>query len=323
MKNRDYFISENNFSTLMDNTVVPFLAKIKTDGYFEALDGKKIHYVTYLTENAKADIVICHGFTESHEKFVEMAYYFVNMGYNVYVIEHRGHGHSHRHNTDPQVVHIKYFGQYVDDLHSFIKKVVRAQGSKLPLYIYSHSMGGAVAVQYMQTHHGVFDKAILSSPMIKARTAGIPEGIARFATRAFILFGKEKEKVIGYRGFDPTRTYEDGNDTSEARYEYYLSKRKENECYRTAAPSYRWVNEAIHVSKLNLDKKRNDNITIPVLLCQPEEDSTVVSEMEDVFIKQVKNGRLVRFTGCRHTIYNSIDTTLREYLDTIEDFLCE
>lgn len=320
---RDYFISEENFSTLMETVAVPFLEGIKTDAYFEALDGKKIHYVSYRPENPRANIVICHGFTESAEKFLEMSYYFVKMGFNVYAPDHRGHGLSHRHNDDLQIVHIKNFSQYVDDLHTFTKKTVMKECPGLPMYIYSHSMGGAVTVQYLQTHPEVFSKAILSAPMIKARTAGIPEGIARFASRTFILFGKEKNKVVGYKTFNPLRTYEESHDTSKARFDYYQKKRVENTHLQTSAPSYRWVNEAIHVSHLNLDPKRNEKITAKVLLCQPEEDSSVISEMEDVFIKQVRNGRLVKFTDCRHEIYMSIDKTVEEYLDTIESFLAE
>ena len=44
-------------------------------------------------------------------------------------------------------------------------------------------------------------------------------------------------------------------------------------------------------------------------------------EAEDEFIKLVKDGKLVKFRDCRHEIYNSIDPTVQEYLDTIEDFL--
>lgn len=322
-ENRGYFISENEFAAKMKGTVEPYLDERAEDGFFDALDGKKIHYVYYKAEAPKGNIAIAHGFTESAEKFREMCWYFLNMGLNVFIVDHRGHGLSHRHNDNPEVVHIKYFDQYVDDLETLVKKIIKPLHPSLPLYLYSHSMGGAIAVQHLQKYPGVFEKAILSAPMIKAKTAGIPEGIARFVTRAFILCGKEKEKVIGYKGFNPERTYEESHDTSKARFDYYQKKRVENRHLQTAAPSYRWVNEAIKVSSLNLSEERNKRITAKVLLCQPEEDSSVVSELQDVFIKQVKNGTLLRFTQCKHEIYNSVDNTVLEYLDAIESFLFE
>ncbi len=318
---RDYFISENGFAQAMKTTVEPYLKEISEDGFFDALDGKKIHYIFYKAENPQGNIVIAHGFTESTEKFLEMCYYFNKMNLNVFIVDHRGHGLSYRHNSDKEVVHINYFDQYVEDLHMFVENVVKKKALGLPLYLYSHSMGGAISVQHLQKYPGVFEKVILSSPMIQAKTAGIPPAIAAFATKLFILLGKEKEKVIGYKGFNPEKTYEDGNDTSEARFNYYHKKRIANENIRTAAPSNRWVNEAIKVTVKNLDKSKNEKITAKILLCQPEEDSTVYSDAEDKFIKLVKNGRLEKFYDCKHTIYNSIDPTVKAYLDTIEDFL--
>ena len=320
---RDYFISEENFSFNMENTVVPYLKSRMTEDFLEADDGKKIFYRYYKADKPVGNIVICHGFTENNEKFFEMCYYFLNMNLNVFSYDHRGHGKSHRHNSDMQVVHIKSFSQYVDDLHSLVKKVVRKTAPDLPMYIFSHSMGGAVTVQYLQTHPDVFSKAILSAPMIKAKTAGLPGSVAGFAARLFILLGKEKEKVVGYKYFNPDRTYEESHDTSKSRFDYYHKKRVENPLFQTTAPSYRWVSEAVKVSKLNLDEKRNKKISAKVLLCQPEEDSTVYSEYEDIFIKLVTDGKLKKFTDCKHEIYMSVDHTVKEYLDEIESFLFE
>ncbi len=320
---RDYFISEESFSVNMENTVVPFLKERMTENYFEANDGKQIFYRFYKADAPVGNITICHGFTENNEKFFEMCYYFLKMNLNVFSYDHRGHGRSHRHNSHPQVVHIKNFSQYVDDLHTFVKKVIRKEAPSLPMYLFSHSMGGAVAVQYLQTHPDVFTKAVLSAPMIKAKTAGVPEGIANFAARLFILLGKEKEKVVGYKLFNPEKSYEDSHSTSKARFDYYHKRRIENPLFQTTAPSYRWVSEAIRVSKLNLSEKRNKKVTASVLLCQPEEDSTVFSEYEDIFIKLVPHGKLRKFTDCKHEIYMSIDSTVKEYLDVIEDFLFE
>lgn len=321
MKTRDYFISENGFKEAMQNRVEPFLKGISEEGFFEAPDSKKIHYLYYKAENPRGNMVIAHGFTESAEKFLEMCYYFVKMNLNVFIVDHRGHGLSHRHNTDKEVVHIKYFDQYVDDLQTLVEKVVLNKAPLLPLYLYSHSMGGAIAVQHLQKYPGVFEKAVLSAPMIQAKTAGLPPAVAKILTGLFILLGKEQEKVMGYKGFNPDRTYEDSHDTSKERFDYYHKKKIENEAIRTAAPSYRWVNEAVKVTAKNLDPERNKKITAEILLCQPEEDATVYMEAEDEFIKLVKNGRLQKFYECKHEIYNSVDNTVKEYLDTIEGFL--
>ena len=83
------------------------------------------------------------------------------------------------------------------------------------------------------------------------------------------------------------------------------------------------MKEAVAVSRRNLDPERNARIKIPVFLCQPEEDSSVVSEKENEFIAMIKNGRLKKYTNCRHEIYMSVDPTVEEYYEDIKNFFEE
>lgn len=315
------FISEKNYSEDMEKIAEPYLAAHGGGGFFNSADGKKLHYEKYLCENACGGVVIAHGFSESAAKFREMSYYFLKMGLNVFAIDHRGHSLSYRHTEEEQIVHIKSFSQYVSDLQAFVKQVAKPENAGFPLFLFSHSMGGAVSVQYLQTYKGDFSRAVLSAPMIAPKTAGVPAFLTQALSRSFILLGKEKKKVFVYKGFNPDRSYENSHDTSKARFDYYQKKRVSDHVLQTCAPSYRWVNEAVRVAKLNLDLRRCAKIKIPVLICQPEEDSAVVSAKEDEFVKLIPDGRLEKFTGCRHEIYMSSDETLRKYLDVIYEFL--
>ena len=317
-------VSEVNYAETMETVVEPYLAGIGAPGYFDGFDGNKIHYESYPAEDALGAVVISHGFTESAEKFREMSYNFIKMGYCVFAIDHRGHGLSYRkHPEKYEIVTVDKFSEYVEDLNCFVNKVVKPAMGDKPLYLYSHSMGGAVAVQYLQTYPGVFKKAVLSAPMIQAASGPLSPGATKALCNLFCAFGKRDDMVFIHHGFQPDRGWEDSHDTSRARFEYYHKKRLANDKLKTSSASYSWVREAMRVIKKNLDPARNAKIDIPVLLCQPEVDTSVVSEAEDKFIKQVKNGRLVRFTNCKHEIYMSVDETVLEYLQTIQDFLAE
>lgn len=315
-------VSEKSFAEGMEKAE-KILAEHRTDGYFAGFDGKSIHYEEYLAENAAASIVIVHGFTECAEKFREVSFNFLSWGYNVFVIDNRGHGFSARLTDDRETVCIGKFTDYVEDLRCFVEKIVRPSSGELPLFVYCHSMGGAITVQYLQTYPEVFSKAVLSASMIKPQTMGLPEWVARIAANAGVLFGRGNRRIPGAKGFDPERTYEQSHDTSKARFDYWQKKRCENTNYQTAAPSFNWVREAVRVTKLNLDPERNARIKIPVLLCQPEEDSSVVSEKENEFIATVKNGRLKKYPNCRHEIYMSVDPTVAEYYADIKKFFEE
>ena len=302
LKIKELPVKEANYEETMTNVVEPYLKSVGEDGFFDGFDGKPIHYERYLAEDPVGTVVIVHGFTESAEKFREMSYNFLQMGMNVFAIDNRGHGRSYR-------------------MNCFMTKVVLKVRPELPRYLYAHSMGGAISVQYLQTYPGAFSKAVLSSPMIKANTANLPHGVVLAISAPMVLLGKGNKKPGFMGGFDPNKTYKDSHDTSEARFNYYMKKRIADPALQTASPSYNWTKEAVLVTRKNLDPARCAKITVPVLLCQPEQDSAVIPEAEEQFVSLLPNGRLERFTDCKHEIYLSVDATVLEYLQTIESFL--
>ena len=112
-------LDENNYYTLMESTVKPYLKKIEHLGKFSSFDGNDIFYRYYLNENAKGNLVVVHGFTENSEKFLEMIYYFHLGGYNVFSYDQRGHGYSYREVEDTSISHINRFDEYVNDLECY------------------------------------------------------------------------------------------------------------------------------------------------------------------------------------------------------------
>ena len=315
-------VSENNYAETMRGVVEPYLQSVGTDDYFKSFDGAPIHYEKYTLPEALGTVVIVHGFTESAEKFREMSYNFLQMGFNVYAIDNRGHGKSFRLNPDdPETVTVGKFSDYVEDLNTLITQVVRKDGAVEPLFLYAHSMGGAISVQYLQTYPGVFSKAVLSSPMIQANMHDLPPALVSALASVCRLIGKGNKRPGFIGGFNPDYSWEESHDTSKARFDYYMEKRLKNRHLQTSAPSYNWSKEAVAVSKKNLDPARCAKITVPVLLCKPEEDRAVIPDKEDAFIALTPKGRLMQFKNCRHEIYLSVDDTVLAYLQAIEAFL--
>ena len=156
-------ITEEKYNEELTRYVLPFIRLNFEDGYMKSADGTRIHY-GYVTTPA---IVISHGFTECMPKYYEMIYYFAKAGYSVYMVEHRGHGFSERSVSDMSMVTVNSFDDYVSDLDMFIREIVMKREGRRPLYLYGHSMGGAIAALYLEKHPEVFTKAVLSSPMIE------------------------------------------------------------------------------------------------------------------------------------------------------------
>ena len=316
-------LAEENYAEVMQTEVEPALAAVRKEGYMTFEGGRKLHYEYYLCPEAKGSIVISHGFTESAEKFREMDYYFLQGGYNVFALDHRGHGFSSREVDDSRVAHVEHFSDYVGDFNAYVENVVRAHSGDLPLFLFSHSMGGAVAALYIQQYPDVFEKAILSSPMISPKTAGFPHWVTRAMAGAFLLIGKGKQLVFTEKGFDPDKTYENSNDTSEARFRYYYDKRKRTTEYQTCGASYNWVNESLKIIPIMLDPANCARVKAKVLLLQPAVDDVVEMPPQEEFVSKIDGAKLMKIPASKHEIYLSVNEGMEPYLKAIFAFLAD
>ena len=151
----------------------------------------------YLADDPKGVVVISHGFTEGAPKYEEMIYYFLQAGYHVYMPEHMGHGQSYRLTVDSSLVHIDIWKRYVRD---FLKVCHKNQkGTSRAALVLAHSMGGAIGVIAAAWEPALFHKVILSSPMIKPLTGGVPWPLTVLIANAECLLGKGRVYVLGQK----------------------------------------------------------------------------------------------------------------------------
>ena len=188
-------IDESRYDEQMRATVLPALAACCEEGWMEPARAEdlpeldhpgSLHYLCYdaakfddlredgATATFRGAVVISYGFTENARKYSELIWYFLLDGYSVCVLEHRGHGFSARDVDDPSVVWIDDWRRYVADLAKFTEIVASQYAGGRPMALYGHSMGGGIGAAVLERHPTLFDKAVLSCPMIAPVTAGIP-----------------------------------------------------------------------------------------------------------------------------------------------------
>lgn len=313
-------IREENYEQTMREVVEPQLAALREEIDMPLSTGGAMHAEVYETKGAKRAVVILHGYTESGEKFREMVWYFIKAGCSVFVPDHRGHGRSVRQVGDASITHVDHFTDYLRDLEELMDKIVlpRTQGQRR--FLYAHSMGGAVGAYALIAHPEWFDRAILTAPMIRA-VMPMPAWMVRLMAAAARLMGKEKARIFIAHPFDPKREYYEGShSTSRARYDYYQHKRETTQCLQNCSPSYSWVGEAAGVTRYVLNPTHAARIQTPLLLCQAKQDSIVHLAEQEKFVSLVRGAQLRRF-DTKHEIYGSKDSIMREYLDTIEEFI--
>ena len=227
------FIKEQDFAEVIEGKVLPFLKDKTKDGYFETRDGLKLHYQTFINPEEKASIVISHGYCEFISKYAELIYYFYQMGYSVFMVEHRGHGFSDRQVEGYSKVHVDSFQDYVLDFNEFVEKVVVPESITERLFLFAHSMGGAIGALYIEQYPNVFEAAVLSSPMMEMSTGDSNQLTAKLMCLAACLPFMTKRYLPGYHDYDHSFKYPRCSALSKARYTYQYNQREKEKHYRT------------------------------------------------------------------------------------------
>lgn len=314
-------IAEKNYAQMMRDVVEPGLKAMREEIYMPLAGGGEMHAEVYNRFDAKKAVVILHGYTECAEKYHELSWYFIQAGYSVFVMDHRGHGYSVREVEDLSVTHVENFSQYLRDLEQFMDQIVRPRMGDAPLYLYGHSMGGAVAAIALMEHPEWFTRAVLNAPMIKAVTGGIPSGAAEAFVKLMCLLGKGKARAVVGKPYDPeSETLENSHSTSRARFDYFQQKRRTTPNYQNCAPTNAWLREAVGVTRRLLDPKEAARIKTPLLLIQAGLDSIVCLPEQEQFAKLAPGASIYCFEKAKHEIYCNEDAVLEPYLQMIFDY---
>lgn len=315
-------IPDEQFKAEMNQKVLPCLQSICQSGYVSVAEtGGMLYYETYRPKAPTGAVVISHGFCESAEKYKEVIYYFILAGYEVYLAEHRGHGRSFRETAHPNMVHVSDFNSYVKDLHIFLCKIVKPLSNGIPLYLYAHSMGGAIGALYLETYPDTFVKAILSSPMLAISMGPLPVLCARTLGYLMTSLHREETYAPGQHAFIPGGKFEDSCSSCPRRFHYYQEKKERSPLFQNSGSSYGWAYQSLKACRFITQKRNCDKIEVPVLVFRSIKDEVVKSSGIFHFVKNTPSARLIHVDGSRHEIYNSPASVLEIYYQKIFNFL--
>ncbi len=315
----EFYLEEEDFEVQMKEVVEPYLEQYCEEGTFSPEEGITIAYRSYFNDKASKAIVISHGFTESMAKYRETIYYFLQGGYSVYIMDHLGHGYSTRLVEDKSMVHVEDFNDYVNYFASFVKTIVKPQIGENECYLFAHSMGGGIGARVLEEYPELFDKAVLSAPMLKVDT-GYTQQLSNLIVKVARLLGQDKKYLFGQGAFDGISNFSESASNSEARYAYCFAARLEDENNQAYGGSFSWLEQSLKGTK-ELRKEENlSKIQIPVLVFQAENDGLVLPEGHYEFVNGVESAELLFVPETKHEIYASTNKTMIPYFNTIFAF---
>lgn len=173
-----------------------------------ASDGVKLALYRWSVEHPVGALIIVHGYGEHATRHAGLARAAQEAGYDVFALDLRGHGES------PGVRgSVPSFAPLITDLHELFR-LAHASDPQLPVLLFGHSMGGAVALRYALEHPNDVSALALSSPFLKdavqrsALLNGLAGVISRLAPNLPVaaldpaLISRDQAEVERYRS-DP------------------------------------------------------------------------------------------------------------------------
>lgn len=294
------------------------LAKCRHDGMFAGFDGKPLYYEYFQARESRGAVVLVHGLSEFTRKFYEFSWYMLNQGFDIFLYDQRSHGRSCRLTEDPDMIHVEAFSDYEKDLHCFIENVV-SPVTDGPLYLYAHSMGCAVALQYLAKHPDVFRKAALSAPMIEPLTGDVPPTLARFGLGAYMLVSKGRERFWRTNNFDPDYPFERSQDKSRARFSWNMGIRLSDDRYHTTPLSFRWVQQSLSVRSRLMRKSFLKKLQTPILMLCAQYDKVVSPQAQEAFAAKCPNCRRVILPDATHGMLCGTQETVLQHIQLVLD----
>lgn len=128
---------------------------------FKAADGTTLFYQTWHPEaKPRAVMAMVHGFGDHSGRYTNIVEALSPKGIVFYGYDHRGHGKS-----EGKRGYISNWAEYREDLGTFLN-LVRDREKGIPFFIYGHSMGGLIVLDYLIHNQTDINGAIVSTPLL-------------------------------------------------------------------------------------------------------------------------------------------------------------
>ena len=312
---------ESEFLQKMQSEVAQ-LWSTRSDGFYRSADKTKIYWCSLTNKNHDKAIVMVNGRIESVWKYQELFFDLYQLGYDIYSFDHRGQGSSQRLIENPEMGHVGEFDDYINDLASLIK--LFALDNYQQRFLLGHSMGGAIATRYLQTHpENPFQAMALTAPMFGVHIPWQLRPIAIPLTQIMTATSVQPKYAPGFSGYYP-RPFETNPLThSKVRYQWFRELYEDKPELKLGGPSTRWVWQGLMAAKQCLQLTRQ--VKIPTLVVQAELDSIVDNKAQTRFVTKLAktnpDTQLEVINGARHELMFESDEYRNQVLTTILDFL--
>ena len=315
------FTSENDLATTFATAINPFWQEHVTEGAFKGQEGFSVRYAFCIPKNPRSTVVISSGRIESYLKYKELIFDLYQNGFAVFILDHRGQGLSDRLTHDPQHGYVSSFDDYVDDLITFVKEIVKPKQCG-ELQLVCHSMGGAIGALTLLRVPTLFDKAVLASPMFGIKPA-LPDWVANGLIRTGLAVNRMRKQQSGYFfGQTPYIAFPYSLNKlthSKSRYALFRSLYDEEQEIQLGGVTTEWLAAAHEAMHRIEDSARA--ITTPMIVFSADGDSIIDNIRQRRVAKKMPNAELEVIPRAYHELFTESDSIREPVLNRLCDYL--
>jgi len=261
----------------------------------------KIFAQKWLRDNkTRAAIIIVHGLGEHSSRYAHIAKMLNEENIAVFSFDHRGHGKSGGSRGD-----IPSYDIACDDIDELLK-IVRKEFPVIPIFLYGHSLGGAIVLNYGLTRNSQIKGIICTSPGL-----GTNDPIPKIQLKSVKFLSTFAPKVTINNGLDVENLSHDQN----------VIQAYKNDPLVHPKISTRLALELITKGQKMIEMA--DQFKYPLLLLQGEKDHLVNPKLTKQFAENAKNTniRYIQFPDLFHEMHNELNN--EEFLLSIKSWLNE
>jgi alpha-beta hydrolase superfamily lysophospholipase len=234
---------------------------------------------------AKGVVNLVHGLGEHSGRYAHIAEALTKAGYHFIAFDLRGHGLS-----EGKRGHTPDFDQILDDVDRFLAKSNQIVNADLPNFLYGHSLGGGIVINYGLRRQNTLKGVIATDPALEL--AFKPSGLK-------IWFGNLLANLA------PAFSMDNGLELAALSRDAAIVK-----AYQDDALVHSKMSAKLGVALLDSGRYAMDHAqewTLPLLLMHGTADRITSPQASQTFAEKAKSGVTLRlWDGYYHEIHNDI-----------------
>ncbi len=270
---------------------------------------------------ARGTVVICTGRSEFIEKYYEVIEDLRRRGFSVAIFDWRGQGFSARQLRNRVRGHIWTFDEFEQDIEAVRQQVLEPFCPR-PWFALAHSMSGPIILNFAAHHPDVFQRLVLSAPMIDIARLPRP-ALARVLARWACRLGFRRHQIpIGRNRALFLSTF-DGNvlTSDRVRFERTASLLRAEPGLGLGPPTYGWMHAAFECIAALAAERFIESFVTPTLIVMPGSDVVVDGRAAERLASRLRTCTLVTVFGAKHEVLMERDSLRQQFWSAFDAFI--